>query len=315
MAGIERLLKGHNPLASEGPWAFVGDVSAYPLSHFILPFTMHLFFENFWMVLCYCFLYESFEAILDAEFVEKGKAAPGPLGWEGVPEPKLDSLIGDPFMSFLGLATARMLRIWFASENRQGFFPSSRGGVLRRGALFACFAVPSFFFLNWDPVLKGRPDGWTEEDPYPPWGFRLGDVIFAVNYIVMIRATFKMQGIDGTGSTLYIAWASIASFFFVGIIFLGKLIGSTTYIRLLVQWLVVAVVFLFGWSYRTLTNVDDGTRKCDFFSLMGLKGLLQREEDQEQLQHGNVGNKKQSSGHDCDIEVSEEAVLADSAHV
>merc|ERR1711869_175198 len=124
--------------------------------------------------LCCCYLYESFEAVLDAEFVEKGKAAPGPLGWEGVPEPKLDSLIGDPLMSLLGLLTAKMLRVCFSSEDHHGLFPSEKGSALRRAFLFGTFAVPSFFLLNWDPVLKNHPEGWTKENPLPPWGFRLG---------------------------------------------------------------------------------------------------------------------------------------------
>jgi hypothetical protein len=298
---------GHNPLASEGAWAFLGDVSAYPLSHFILPFTMHLFFENFWMVLCCCYLYESFEAYLDAEFVEKGKAAPGPLGWEGVPEPKLDSLVGDPIMGILGLATAKMLRIWFTSKDYQCLFPSDTGSFLRRAALFFCFSAPSFFFLNWDPVLKNREDGWTEEDPLPPWGFRLGDMIFALNYILMIRATFGLQS-GSNCPKLYIAWASISGFFFLGIIFLGKPLGGTTYIRLLVQWLVLAAVFLVCWSYRTLTQVDDEKpeRNCGLFSLMC---RLQNHEDKEKQKPGD------KIGHDCDLEISEKAVLADSAQV
>lgn len=297
------MLRGHNPLASEGAWAFIGDVSAYPLSHFILPFTMHLFFENFWMVLCCCYLYESFEALLDAEFVEKGKAAPGPLGWEGVPEPKLDSLIGDPLMSLLGLMTAKMFRVCFYSEDQHGLFPSEKGGVLRRAFLFATFAVPSFFVLNWDPVLKNQPEGWTKETPLPAHGFRLGDLIFATNYLIMIRVVFGFQG-DSSSSKLYIAWASVAAFFFLGILFLGSLIGFTTYQRLLVQWLIVLAAFLVYLSYHAWIKKEEGKRTCPLFPS---KGLLQNRDDED----------SESQGSDCnrDIQASEESVLADSSQV
>eukprot|EP00746_Dinoflagellata_sp_MGD_P082429 gnl/MRDRNA2_/MRDRNA2_32731_c0_seq1.p1 gnl/MRDRNA2_/MRDRNA2_32731_c0~~gnl/MRDRNA2_/MRDRNA2_32731_c0_seq1.p1 ORF type:complete len:326 (-),score=56.05 gnl/MRDRNA2_/MRDRNA2_32731_c0_seq1:88-1002(-) len=304
MAGFlaSRMLRGHNPLASEGEWAFIGDVSAYPLSHFILPFTMHLFFENFWLVLCCCYLYESFEAILDAEFVEKGKAAPGPLGWEGVPEPKLDSLVGDPLMSCMGLLLAKLFRSYFTNEDTRGSFPSEKGSVLRRATQFFFIAAGSFFFLNWDPSLKDRPEGWTEEVPYPPWGFRLGDMIFATNYIVQIRLVYRFQG-DGTSSRLYIAWASLASFFFVGIIFLGKPLGGTTYERLVVQWLLALAVFGACFAYRIMNDVEAAKKTCPL--LFPAKWLLQDRDDE---QH-DVHEKDQS----CDVEISEKSVLSGSS--
>jgi len=332
-----------NPLASEGPWAFLRDVSAFPASHLILPFTMHLLFPNAWMVLCACYLYESFEAVLDVEFTQKGKRVPIVAGWEGAPEPQLDQMVSDPCMAILGLLLATGLRDFFertfSSEETTNveddeherrppslkkkkkevdgeksseagivplrlLFPNATGGVVRRTLLFLGFALPSFFLLNWDPTLEGRRmvkdapaevgsssggaaggehsegfhggEGWSTEDPLPPHGFRVGDAIFASNYLLMVGVCFFLQCPEKTrtrrGLWIYGSWALVAfSLLAAGCVGGGPLFfpGTTTYERLGATCAVFLLIYLGKRGQDLLRKVKKERNGSSFSRLPG----------------------------------------------
>lgn len=79
-------------------WSFVNEHDVWPIVHFLVPFSIYVYFRSFWFTIFLFYLSESGEALFSAIWPDAS----------ALNEIRQDSLVSDPLMAFLAIACAEL---------------------------------------------------------------------------------------------------------------------------------------------------------------------------------------------------------------